>query len=113
MLPYWSVVVICGPLVLPALDVAPGAAADVMMWPPALTLTLAIGEVVVIDLPWALVVVMIAPATSEDVVIFEPCALVVVIGISTLAEAEATNASVLTAETLPSASVEESTTGTK
>lgn len=84
-----------------------------IMWPPDATTTLATGDVVVTAWPWALVVVITAAGTREEVVIVEPCALVVVIGISTLTDAEDTKASVLTAVTLPSDSVDGTTTGTR
>jgi len=90
VLPYESVVVTSGRSLLEGPPVVAGLLVDVaaleMMFPRAPMSTLGIGEVVTTVEPALLTLVMTWAATREEVVMVLPWALVVVIGISTLAE---------------------------
>lgn len=88
-----------------------GEDAPVMM-PPAPTLTLERGEVVVTAWPFEFVLVMTAAGTLVDVVKVLPWALVVVTATSTLVGADVAKADDVRTTTLPSDCVDDTVTGT-
>lgn len=92
-------------------EVTPGAGPEVIISPPELTCTLAIGEVVVTASPLSLVDVTIAAGTRVEVVRTSPESSVVVMATSTLSLAELMNAEVVIGTTLPPSSVDEMTIG--
>lgn len=80
--------------------------------PPAPTLTLERGEVVVTAWPFEFVLVMTAAGTLVDVVKVLPWALVVVTATSTLVGADVAKADDVRTTTLPSDCVDDTVTGT-
>jgi hypothetical protein len=92
-------------------EVTPGAGPEVIISPPELTWTLAIGDVVVTASPLSLVDVTTAAGTRVDVVRTSPESSVVVMATSTLSLAELIKAEVVIGTTLPPSSVDEMTMG--
>jgi hypothetical protein len=112
-LPYWSVVVTAdSEPALAAADDAPAAAAEVTMWPPEATSTLASGEAEVTVWPCALVPVTTAAGATVEVVNVLPAEFVVAIATVTLVEAELWNAEVVCTTVLPAELVDDTATGT-